>query len=68
MLLGSSPEPGNAPRRFLDRPRVLIALGAVLIAIMAALFWLASRTRDLAPALVTDVLLYAVRQAAGVLA
>ena len=31
----------------------------MLVGILAALFWLANRTRDLAPALVTDVLLYA---------
>ena len=51
-----------APRRAggsLDNPRVLTVAALLLIAILAALFWLASRTSEIAPPLLTDVLLYA---------
>ena len=46
-------------RRWLDSPRVLVSAGVLLLAIMAALFWLANRTSEIAPQLLTDVLLYA---------
>jgi two-component system nitrogen regulation sensor histidine kinase NtrY len=60
MLLGRAPEAPPAPRRLLDSPRLLVGVGIALVALLVALFWLASRTRDLAPDLVTGVLLYAV--------
>ena len=46
-------------RRWLDRPRVLLTVGLLLLAILAALFWLANQTSQIAPQLLTDVLLYA---------
>jgi two-component system nitrogen regulation sensor histidine kinase NtrY len=45
--------------RLLDRPRILIVLAGLLIALLASLFWLADRTSEIAPPLLTDVLLYA---------
>jgi two-component system nitrogen regulation sensor histidine kinase NtrY len=45
-------------RRLLDRSRLLVATVVVLIGLMAALFWLADRTDELAPQFLTDVLLY----------
>ncbi len=63
-MLFSPPEASGPPRseargRFLDSPRILIVLAGVLIAVLAALFWLADRTSQIAPPLLTDVLLYA---------
>ncbi len=49
----------RAPRRALDNPRVLIAAGGLLVAILAGLFWLADQTSQIAPTLLSDVLLYA---------
>jgi two-component system nitrogen regulation sensor histidine kinase NtrY len=46
-------------RRWLDSPRLLMGVGALLVAILVALFWLARRTGELAPQVITDVLLYA---------
>ena len=46
-------------RRWLDNPRVLTTAAVLLLAVLAALFWLADRTSELAPQLLTDVLLYA---------
>jgi two-component system nitrogen regulation sensor histidine kinase NtrY len=52
--------PPVAPRRrLLDSPRLLGAIGVLLVAILAALFWIANRSSHLPPALLTDVLLYA---------
>ncbi len=45
--------------RLLDSPRVLIIAACLLIAVLAGLFWLADRTSQIAPPLLTDVLLYA---------
>jgi two-component system nitrogen regulation sensor histidine kinase NtrY len=45
-------------RRWLDRPRVLLAAGLLLVGILAALFWVANQTSQIAPSLVTDALLY----------
>jgi two-component system nitrogen regulation sensor histidine kinase NtrY len=63
-MLFSPPEPpGSATAerrgRLLDSPRLLIVLAGVLIALLAGLFWLADRTSQIAPPLLTDVLLYA---------
>jgi two-component system, NtrC family, nitrogen regulation sensor histidine kinase NtrY len=56
-----APRPEFAPRRRpLDNPRVLTIVGLLLIGVLAALFWLASRTSDIAAPLLTDVLLYAI--------
>jgi len=52
-------QPVEVRRRPLDNPRVLAIAGTLLIAILAGLFWLAGRTSEIAPALLTDVLLYA---------
>ena len=56
-----APVPAAAPRRgrLLDRPRLLAVLTAGLIAMLGGLFWLADRTSQIAPPLLTDVLLYA---------
>jgi two-component system nitrogen regulation sensor histidine kinase NtrY len=56
--LRAEPVPVRARRRPLDNPRLLALVGALLVAILAALFWLAGRTTDLAPTLLADVLLY----------
>lgn len=54
------PEPAQrGPRRLLDRPGVLSVAALVLVALLGALFWLTSRSRDIAPQLLTDVLLHA---------
>jgi two-component system, NtrC family, nitrogen regulation sensor histidine kinase NtrY len=45
-------------RRLLDRPRVLVAVAVLLVALLVALFWLANRTGDLAPQVLSDALLY----------
>jgi two-component system nitrogen regulation sensor histidine kinase NtrY len=45
-------------RRLLDRPRVLVVAAVLLVGLLAALFWLADRTSELAPQFLTDVLLY----------
>jgi two-component system nitrogen regulation sensor histidine kinase NtrY len=62
MLLRSTPAAPDTPpevrRRPLDNPRVLTVAACLLVAILAALFWLASRTSDIALPLLTDVLLY----------
>jgi nitrogen fixation/metabolism regulation signal transduction histidine kinase len=63
-MLFSPPEASGPLRsegrgRLLDRPRVLIVLAGLLMAVLAALFWLADRTSQIAPPLLTDVLLYA---------
>ncbi len=63
-MLFSQPETPPAARstrrgRLLDRPRVLIVLTTALVALLAGLFWLADRTSEIAPPLLTDVLLYA---------
>jgi two-component system nitrogen regulation sensor histidine kinase NtrY len=63
MFLRSSPAdaapPADVRRRPLDNPRVLVVVGVLLVAILAGLFWFAGRTSDIAPQLLTDVLLYA---------
>ena len=46
-------------RRPLDNPRVLTVAAMLLIAVLAGLFWLANRSTDIAPQILTDVLLYA---------
>jgi two-component system nitrogen regulation sensor histidine kinase NtrY len=46
-------------RRLLDNPRVLVVAGILLLALLVALFWVANRTNEIAPQLLTDVLLYA---------
>lgn len=46
-------------RRLLDRPRWLGGAAVLLVALLGALFWLANRSRDLTPQLLTDALLYA---------
>ncbi len=51
--------PVTARRRLLDSPRLLGAIAVLLIVILAALFWIANRSSDIPPALLTDVLLYA---------
>ena len=43
-------------RRLLDSPRVLAGIGILLVGILTGLFWLANRTSQLAPQLLTDVL------------
>jgi two-component system nitrogen regulation sensor histidine kinase NtrY len=62
MLFRSTPAPTDTPaevrRRPLDNPRVLTVAACLLVAILVALFWLASRTSDIALPLLTDVLLY----------
>jgi two-component system nitrogen regulation sensor histidine kinase NtrY len=63
MLLRSSsapvPPPTELRRRPLDNPRVLIPAALLLVSVLAGLFWLAGRTRDIAPSLLSDVVLYA---------
>ncbi len=54
---GREPQERQA-RRLLDRPRVLVVAVVVLVGLMAALFWLADRTSQMAPQFLTDVLLY----------
>jgi two-component system nitrogen regulation sensor histidine kinase NtrY len=56
--LRAEPVPARGRRRPLDNPRLLAVVGALLVAILAALFWLAGRTSDIAPTLLADVLLY----------
>ena len=46
-------------RRLLDNPRVLTVVAVLLLAVLAGLFWLSDRTADIAPQVLTDVLLYA---------
>jgi two-component system, NtrC family, nitrogen regulation sensor histidine kinase NtrY len=46
-------------RRWLDSPRLLLTVAVLLIALLAALFYLANQTSRIAPQLLTDVLLYA---------
>ena len=48
-----------ARRRPLDNPRVLIVAAVLLLAVLAGLFWLSDQTADIAAAVLTDVLLYA---------
>jgi len=45
-------------RRLLDSPRVLGAIGLLLLAILVGLFWIANRSSDIPPQLLSDVLLY----------
>ena len=63
MLLRSAAESGtlaaDGRRRWLDNPRVLVTAGVLLLSVLAALFYLANRTSEIAPQLLTDVLLYA---------
>jgi two-component system nitrogen regulation sensor histidine kinase NtrY len=56
--LRAEPVTARGRRRPLDSPRILAVVGALLVAILAALFWLAGRTSDIAPTLLADVLLY----------
>lgn len=46
-------------RRLLDRPGLLTAAGLLLVGLLATLFWLANRSGDLAPQLLTGALLHA---------
>jgi len=63
MLLRSitdpEPPPPDTRRRWLDNPRVLTTAGLLLLAILGGLLWVASQTSEIAPQLLTDVLLYA---------
>jgi two-component system nitrogen regulation sensor histidine kinase NtrY len=63
MLLEPPPTPPapapDARRRPLDNPRVLIAVALLLIAALASLFWLSSRTSDIPPVYLSDFILYA---------
>src|SRR5579871_3474349 len=63
MFLRPTPDdlarPAPVRRRPLDSPRVLVVVAVLLVAILAALFWLADQTSRIAPTLVADVLLYA---------
>jgi two-component system, NtrC family, nitrogen regulation sensor histidine kinase NtrY len=59
-------QPGSADasaaevrRRPLDNPRVLIAIGLLLVALLAGLFLLSDRTSEIPLPLLSDVLLYA---------
>jgi two-component system, NtrC family, nitrogen regulation sensor histidine kinase NtrY len=45
-------------RRLLDNPRVLGAIAFLLVGILAGLFWIAKRSSEIPPQLLTDVLLY----------
>ncbi len=45
-------------RRLLDRPGLLAVAAMALVALLGALFWLANRTSEIAPQLLTDVLLH----------
>ena len=49
------PEPR---RRVLDNPRVLAVAFALLLALIAGLFWLSRRTAETETQVLTDVLLY----------
>lgn len=55
--LESRQPPGR--RRLLDRPGLLTGAALLLVGLLAALFWLADRTSEIAPQLLTDVLLHA---------
>ena len=62
MLFRSTSTPGDrqdSRKRLLDNPRVLVTAGLLLIGLLAALFWVAGRTNEIAPPLLADVLLYA---------
>jgi two-component system nitrogen regulation sensor histidine kinase NtrY len=62
LLRPSSLTDGAIPpvrQRWLDSPRLLLAASLALVALLAALFWLANQTSRIAPQLLTDVLLYA---------
>lgn len=62
MLSPTTVEPEPSPRRtrrLLDRPGVLSAAALLLVALLAALFWLTNRSSEIAPQLLTDVLLHA---------
>ena len=54
-----APPPREPRRRLLDNPRVLTVVAVLLLAVLAGLFWLSDRTADIAPQVLTDVLLYA---------
>jgi two-component system nitrogen regulation sensor histidine kinase NtrY len=62
-MFGTKPAPIPPPtpprRRVLDNPRVLAVLGLLLAAIMAGLFWLSSRTSQIEPQILNDVMLTA---------
>jgi len=64
MLLKPAPgadapqQEGGPRRRVLDNPRVLLVAGLFLIAILGGLFWLADRTSEIAPPVLTGALLY----------
>jgi two-component system nitrogen regulation sensor histidine kinase NtrY len=49
---------GRRQRRLLDRPGVVGAAALVLVGLLAGLFYLTSRSRDIAPQYLTDVLLH----------
>jgi two-component system nitrogen regulation sensor histidine kinase NtrY len=62
MLLDTKPAsvlPAEPRRRLLDNPRVLVVVGAALVGVLIALFWLAGRSSEIGPQLLTDALLYA---------
>ena len=46
-------------RRLLDRPGILVIAGLLLASLLVTLLWLANRTSDMAPQLLTGALLYA---------
>ncbi|MCC7007611.1 MAG: HAMP domain-containing protein [Acidobacteria bacterium] len=62
MTLRATPAPDLVPagarRRWLDSPRLLLLAGLLLVAVLAALFWLAGQSNQIAAPLLTDVLLY----------
>jgi two-component system nitrogen regulation sensor histidine kinase NtrY len=62
MLFRSTSTPDQRPesrKRLLDNPRVLVTAGVLLVALLVALFWVAGRSKEIAPALLANVLLYA---------
>jgi two-component system nitrogen regulation sensor histidine kinase NtrY len=61
MAISTSPPvaaPAEGRRRLLDNPRVLTLIGLLLVGVLAGLFWLSSRTSQIALPILTDVLLY----------
>ncbi len=53
-----APVAAEPRRRLLDNPRVLTIIGMLLVGVLAGLFWLSSRTSEIALPLLADVLLY----------